>query len=222
MTRGTPLKVQRSDDKFVSALREQLLWLPQVNPLRSVNSIRPFAQRYYNRIIDKYLSRELDICLALHEKGKNGDSPERRKQNTIISLALNKYVQKNPASGSHDKLNEEFKDFVICQLKGIILAGHGTTANTLCFIYYLLSSNPSKLRRVREEHDTIFGVDVEQTSSRIVSEPHLLNQLPYTLAVIKEALRLYPADSSPRRGDPGVSLTQDGQQYPLRAAWYGH
>lgn len=215
MISGTPLNAQRSDDEFVSALREQLLWLPsesQANPFRSINPIRPFAQRHYNRRMNRYLSRELDHCFALQVENENAS--KGRKQNTIVSLALNKYVQKSHVSETRGKLNEAFKDFVICQLKGIILAGHGTTANTLCFIYYLLYSNPSTLRRIREEHDTVFGVDVEQTSSTIVGEPHLLNQLSYTLAVIKETLRLYPADSSPRRGKTGISLTQDGQQYP--------
>lgn len=217
MVSGTPLNAQKSDDEFVSALREQILWLPsgsQANPFRSINPIRPFAQRYYNRRMDRYLSRELDHCFTLHRKSENGDTPKGRNENTIISLALDKYVQKSRVSETRDKLNEAFKDFAICQLKGIILAGHGTTANTLCFTYYLLSCNPSTLRRIREEHDTVLGVDIEQTSAIILGEPHLLNQLPYTLAVIKEALRLYPADSSSRRGETGISLSQDGQQYP--------
>ena len=217
MVSGSPLNAQRSDDEFVSALREQILWLPsgsQVNPFQSINLIRSFAQRYYNRRMDRYLSRELDHCFILHRNYENGDISKGRNENTIIGLALDKYVQKSQISNTSDKLNEAFKDFAICQLKGLILAGHGTTANTLCFTYYLLSCNPSTLRRIREEHDTVLGVDIEQTSATILREPHLLNQLPYTLAVIKEALRLYPADSSSRRGEIGISLTQDGQQYP--------
>ena len=212
---GTPLKAQRSDDEFVSALRKQLLWLPsesQTNPLQSINLIRYFAQRHYNRRMNEYLSREVDNCFALQAENEN--TSKVSKQNTIVSLALDQYVQKSQVVETGGKLNEAFKDFVICQLKGIILAGHGTTAMTLCFIYYLLYSNPSTLRRIREEHDTVFGTDVEQTSLTIAREPHLLNQLPYTLAVIKETLRLYPADSSPRQGKTGISLTQDGQQYP--------
>lgn len=215
MRSGTPLQAQRADDDFVSALREQLLCLPsesQANPFPSINPVRFFAQRHYNRRMNAYLSRELDRCFALQVENENASKV--RKQNTLVSLALDKYVQKFQVAETRGKLNEAFKDFIICQLKGIILAGHGTTANTLCFVYYLLNSNPSALRRVREEHDTVFGVDVKQTSSAIVQDPHLLNQLTYTLAVIKETLRLYPADSSSRRGQTGISLNQDGQQYP--------
>lgn len=164
--------------------------------------------------MDRYLSHELDRCYVLHRTAENGDTSKGHKQNTIVSLALDKYLQQSEKSETGDKLNEAFKTFAISQLKGIILAGHGTTANTLCFIYYLLHSNPSTLRRIRDEHDSVFGVDLEQTSSTLVEEPHRLNQLSYTLAVIKEALRLYPADSSSRRGEVGFSLNQDGQQYP--------
>jgi cytochrome P450 len=164
--------------------------------------------------MNRYLSRELDHCFALYQQEENQQSSNDRKHQTFVSLALDKYAQKSAGSETRDQLNKAFKDFVICQLKGIILAGHGTTANTLCFIYYLLSSNPTTLRRIREEHDFIFGVDLEQTAFMIARESHLLNQVPYTLAVIKEALRLYPADSSARRGEPGFSLSQDGQQYP--------
>ena len=179
-----------------------------------INPIRPIAQRYYNCRMDRYLSRELDHCFALHQQAEKRDSSSGRKQNTIVSLALDKYVQKSARPETTDQLSAGFKNFVICHLKGIILAGHGTTANTLCFIYHLLSSNPTTLQRIREEHDTVFGVDLEQTASMMIEEPHLLNRLSYTLAVIKEALRLYPADSSSRRGEPGLSLSQDGQQYP--------
>ena len=165
--------------------------------------------------MDRYLSRELDHCFALHQPAeKLQDSSSGRKKSTIVSLALEKYVQKSAWSETPDRLSAGFKKFVICHLKGIILAGHGTTANTLYSIYHLLSSNPTTLQRIREEHDTVFGVDLEQSASRMIEEPHLLNRLSYTLAVIKEALRLYPADSSSRREEPGLSLSQDGQQYP--------
>lgn len=164
--------------------------------------------------MDRFLCCELDKCFALYKKGDNGENFTGRKQNTIIGLALNRYLQKKPASETHDKMDQEFKIFAISQLKGLILAGHGTTANTLCFIYYLLSTNPSTLERVRNEHDSVFGTDIGLTSSTVMRDPHLLNQLSYTLAVIKEALRLFPADSSPRRGDTSFSLTENGQQYP--------
>ena len=49
MVRGTHFNAQRSDNDFVSALRDQILWLPagsQIDPFQQLNPIRPFAQMY--------------------------------------------------------------------------------------------------------------------------------------------------------------------------------
>lgn len=46
------------------------------------------------------------------------------------------------------------------------------------------------------------------------AKSHALNQLPFTLAVIREALRLFPTAPSTREGEPGFSLIEDGCQYP--------
>lgn len=80
--------------------------------------------------------------------------------------------------------------------------------------FYLLSVVPTALERIRAEHNNAFSNDLSQAQAVITSNPHVLNQLPYTLAVIKEALCLFPAGSSTRQGNPGFALTEDGQQYP--------
>lgn len=216
-TSGARFNAQRSANVFVSALREQILWLPtgsQLNPLQRLNLIRPLAQMYYNRQMDRYLSREIDSCFASHKQIDTENMSSARKPNTIIGLALDKYLQQQPASENLDNMNATFKEFAISQMKGLILAGHGTTSNSLCFVYYLLSINPSSLQRIREEHDNVLGIEIDQTSSIITQRPHVLNELPYTLAVIKETLRLFPADSSPRKGEVGFSLIEGSQQYP--------
>lgn len=201
----------------MSALRQQILWLPsgsQVHLFQRLNPIRPLAQLFYNRRMDRYLSREIDNCFACHHEVDHDNALSSCKPRTIIGLALDKYLEKQPALETLSGLNTTFKNFAISQMKGLILAGHGTTANSLCFIYYLLSTNPLTLQRIRKEHDDILGVNIDQTSSVVVERPQVLNQLPYTVAVIKETLRLFPADSSPRRGDVGYSLTEGGRQYP--------
>ena len=227
ITRDTHFNAQRSDNDFVSALREQILWLPagsQLNPLQRLNPLRPFAQWYYNRRMDRYLSREIDNYFTSLRELDHKSEPSDDKPNAIISLALDKYLEKQPAPASVSTLDASFKQSAIYQMKGLILAGHGTTSNTLCFIYHLLSTNPSSLQRIREEHNDVLGSDTDKTSSVIIERPHILNQLPYTLAVIKESLRLYPADSSPRRGDIGFSLTADDGQYPTEGCmvWTVH
>lgn len=193
-----------------------ILWLPsgsELNPFLRWNPLRPFAHSYYTRQMDKYLSREIDNCFALNEEVDNRNSASREKPETIIGLALEKYLEGKIISETSVNYTA-FKRFAICQMKGLILAGHGTTANSVCYIFHMLSKYPSALQHVRVEHENVFGTGINQTASAIIQNPHILNQLPYTLAVIKETLRLFPADASPRKGDIGFSLKEDGHQYP--------
>jgi cytochrome P450 len=63
-------------------------------------------------------------------------------------------------------------------------AGHETTARTLTFVWYALAANPTVAERLHAELDRL-PIDRDLTSAD-------LHQLPYTLQVIKETLRLYP------------------------------
>ncbi|MEZ4770998.1 MAG: cytochrome P450 [Caldilineales bacterium] len=67
----------------------------------------------------------------------------------------------------------------------IFVAGHETTARTLTFMFYALSQNPQVERRMVDEINGVLG-DRQPTVAD-------LKKLPYTLQVIKETLRLYPA-----------------------------
>jgi cytochrome P450 len=66
----------------------------------------------------------------------------------------------------------------------IFAAGHETTANALAWTFYLLSLNPAVARRLR-------GELLEVLAGRAPCYDDLAH-LPYTAAVIQEALRLYP------------------------------
>lgn len=62
----------------------------------------------------------------------------------------------------------------------------------------------------------MLGSDPLDAHARISAEPQLLNQLPYTSAVIKEALRLFPPVGTVRGGTTGFFLTHPdtGKRYP--------
>jgi cytochrome P450 len=64
-------------------------------------------------------------------------------------------------------------------------AGHETTARTLSFLWYALSQNPEVERRLHAELDSVLGEGPPTLND--------LKKLPYTLQVVKEVLRLYPA-----------------------------
>ncbi|HEY8380676.1 MAG TPA: cytochrome P450 [Microvirga sp.] len=63
-------------------------------------------------------------------------------------------------------------------------AGHETTANALSWSLYLLSQAPEARERIEAEVDAVLG------DRAFVPED--LERLPYTRAVIEEAMRLYP------------------------------
>lgn len=164
--------------------------------------------------MDRYISRELESRFASYQETVETNDIKRRKSKTIVDLALDTYLEEQTGTDVVNEMDATFKKFAISQMKIFVLAGHDTTSSTLCYIYYLLSTSPSALERVRAEHTFVFGSNLDQTSSLITSNPYILNQLPYTLAVIKEALRLFPAGSSTRDGDASFALTDDGQHYP--------
>ncbi|MCJ1307147.1 hypothetical protein MMC25_000793, partial [Agyrium rufum] len=177
----------------------------ELSPFARWNVLRPFVHRYYNRQMEVYLRREIASCFKAHRDKDN------RNAKTILGLAIDGY-QSSKESKDSTELDQTFIPFAMAQMKGLILAGHGTTANTICYVYHNLSKHPTALASVRAEHAQILGPDPHAT---ILQNPHVLNQLPFTLAVIKETLRLFPADSSPRRGNPDFFLRDESDKaYP--------
>jgi cytochrome P450 len=66
----------------------------------------------------------------------------------------------------------------------LFMAGHETTANTLAWIWYLLSQAPEVEAKLHAELDSVLG-DRPPTLKDV-------RQLVYTRAILDEALRLYP------------------------------
>ena len=101
-------------------------------------------------------------------------------------------------------------------MKLFLFSGHDTTSSTVCYVLYLLYAYPHVLSCLRKEHNDVIGPDPSQVAIRISENPYLLNQLPYTTAVIKESMRLFPAASTTRSGEPSFTITdpRNGLRYP--------
>jgi cytochrome P450 len=88
----------------------------------------------------------------------------------------------------------------------LVIAGSETTGNTIAWACYLLARHPEAQERLQEEVDQVLG-GADATYETLAA-------LPYTRAVITEALRLYsPVWILPRRAVADVELGG----YPLRA-----
>ena len=65
------------------------------------------------------------------------------------------------------------------------------------------------LSRLRAEHDEILGSGLSASSFQLAQNPRIVNDLHYTLAVIKEVMHLFPPAGTTRAGKTGVSITDD-------------
>jgi cytochrome P450 len=74
------------------------------------------------------------------------------------------------------------------------------------FSYNILQKHPAQLAKVRAELDSVFGSN-RSAGPQLASNPYLVNQLEYTLACIKEILRLWPPASGVRIGRKGFFIT---------------
>ncbi|KAK7926459.1 AflN/verA/monooxygenase [Apiospora marii] len=177
----------------------------------------PLVQWYTSYCIDRYLRGEVDKRFEELAESRRNNTREAKKSQarSIISLVMDQYLTETSETEQLSK--ETFKKLVLPQLRMFLYAGHDTTSSTLLYCYHLLSTHPEVLAKVRAEHDEVFGRDIssEHLHQTISEDPALLNQVPYTMAAIKEVLRLFPPAGSLRAGRPGLVLTDgEGRQYP--------
>lgn len=171
-----------------------------------------------------FVSHELDE--RFHRNMTSPESKGTRRSRTIIDLALDKYITDQVGDKKDETtMDATFKNAAICQIRTFLFAGHDTSSSTLCYCYHLLSTHPQVRKEVIAEHKRVLGPDPEQVVSLLSEKPHILNELPYTVAIIKETLRLYPPASSTRQGEPGISIVaSDGRRCPTDGflVWSNH
>lgn len=173
-----------------------------------INPMRYLYMWNNRRIMDKYIDRDLD--------NRYSTTQGNTKSKTIIDLALSGYRSEKSSTGNDKgQMDAVFRMYARSQMKVFIFAGHDTTSTTICYSWLLLSRNPQAMAKIRAEHDAVLGPDKDRAASVLLENPALLNRLTYTLAVIKETLRVFPVVSSPRGGLRNFILTDSkGRCFP--------
>jgi sterigmatocystin biosynthesis cytochrome P450 monooxygenase len=166
--------------------------------------------------MDLYLEAEIDKRFAERQRDRTSPAEQKpsKRSKSIISLVLDRYLEEEQGKDNAPPM-KIFKKITAPQLRLFLFAGRDTTSSTLLYCYHLLATHPNVLSRIRTEHDQVFGTDITQAHETISQDPQRLNHIPYTSAVIKEVLRLFPPAASMRAGRPGADIVdEDGRRYP--------
>ncbi|KAL9594371.1 MAG: hypothetical protein Q9219_007065 [cf. Caloplaca sp. 3 TL-2023] len=208
------LQAQKGYNTLADCMLSQIRWHQanaDTNPLEYLNLVRKAIHWWNGRQMDRYIDAELSKRYA-----ESRADPNDKRSKAIIDLVLQSHLsQQSPDQISDDHLDSGFRTFAIRQIRLFVFAGHDSTSSTLCYIFHLLSTHPSALSKLRDEHDTLLDSDRHGAPSLLASDPYIINTLHYTTAVIKESLRLFPPGGCSRSGQLTVSLTSDsGKQCP--------
>jgi cytochrome P450 len=98
------------------------------------------------------------------------------RSDDLISLLL------DARDGDEQLSNDEVRDQILI----FLLAGHETTSSALTFALHLIGRHPDIQQGIRDEVAAVVG-DARPTPSQLHSG------LPFTTAVLKEAMRMYPS-----------------------------
>ncbi|KAF7534335.1 hypothetical protein G7054_g6319 [Neopestalotiopsis clavispora] len=143
-------------------------------------------------------------------KARIQESHKAVDRKTVVDLAVKEM------SNEESTQSGNFFEEVIANLKIFLFAGHETTAQTLCWIYWEINKYPDVIRKLCQEHEQVFGKDPTAAKDALLLSHYKVNGLPYTTAVIKETLRLRTPAGTLRECTQGFALVEDGVQYPAQ------
>jgi cytochrome P450 len=153
------------------------------NPI-DIHNFNPYLQwRRYKAWKDtnRWLRDQINSHLA--------NTEQNAKAADIMDLAIQEFGKTLP-----------LEDYV--QSAGaFVFAGHDTISTTLSWLFYTLTQHSNVLRKLKQEHERVFGPDGRDTKgiyTQIVENPTKLSELKYTMQCIKEILRLYPPGATAR------------------------
>lgn len=219
LTLNANIDCQRSENFLGDALQAIIQWHSLWNPLVLINPLRPIVQKFHSWRVNKYIGKELRKQFVEHAfqttpKDAAGPTPVK----SIASLVLQSYATSrySKTPGPQTELDHDFLHFATNQIRLFLFAGSDTTSSSIIYTYHLLSQHAGSLEKLRAEHTAIFGPDPSKAAALLEQNPVLLNQCRYTMAVIKETLRLYAPAATMRAGGGGIVLRdRANREFPM-------
>ncbi|KAH8596814.1 cytochrome P450 [Bisporella sp. PMI_857] len=211
-----PVNAQTEGSSYLNDLKETQELVNQLLSMNPLVKLKVYLRRsFVRKRIDISVTKKILERLALLREEKI--VPSRKDPLSILDLMLRDTLLKDDLQTAPKtaQLPPEELKLLVTNVKALLLGGQGTTVDSLCFIYILLSKNPEVMRKLRQEHNSVFGKDISETPTILGDSPNKLNDLEYTTAVIKEALRLFPVGFGVKQAPPGATVTWDGRAYPL-------
>ncbi|KAK7943702.1 thiamine diphosphate-binding protein [Apiospora aurea] len=197
-------------------LRQLRLKFAVNNPLDNLGQLNPmkvFNLWNNSRMLDNHIKSQIDTRLQAWRLKKAQD--EQNDFKSLLDVALETYMNQDSTSSSQTDVSAAFSKTLCSQMRMFFFAGYDSTASTMAYGCYTVWQHPDALRKLRAEHDQVFGPRPDAALDAISANPAILNALPYTTAVVKETMRLFPAANGIRQGHRDLVLRDaHGNQYP--------
>ena len=210
LSRNSSLDTYSGGHTLIDAINSQVAWHGtnrEADPLQHLNFVRPFMQWRNGRVMDRFVGAAVDQRFAEHRAG-------RADGKSVIDMVLQAHLAEQ-ADPDAAELDPAFRTFAIRQVRLFAFVGQSSLSATITYALHLLARNTAALTQLRAECDATLGPEPHAATAVLSEQPHLVNQLRFTRAVLKETCRLFPAASAIREGWPDTAIVgPDGTRYP--------
>ncbi|KAK2880697.1 hypothetical protein FQN49_000466 [Arthroderma sp. PD_2] len=193
----------RGPGPLLKALRNLIACLKLRNLKNRLERLTPGLRRVVSR--NSGIMRDI---LLPQVQSRLSEVLDSKNHKTVIDLAIKDLKE------SGQQPTPELMNIILANTKVFLLAGHDTTSQAICWLFYEINKYPDILQKLRAEHDQVLGPDPKSANKVLQQNPHKINELPYTTAVIKESLRIHTSANTFREGSSNFTFSLDGVQYP--------
>lgn len=152
----------------------------------AIHHSNAFMTHYFRNLVNWPLwvptrhNREFHQNQALFNQTVHGLIDNRRQAPEGYADLLSMLMEARDEESGEGMTDKQLRDECIT----LFAAGHETSANALSWTFYLLSQHPEVVEQLRAEIQSIVGNRLPTVED--------LRQLPYSIQVLNESMRLYP------------------------------